>query len=110
MRRPTTCRAAHRHDGWTPERQLDFLEMLARTGSVTRSARAAGMSRESAHRLRLREPDGLFAVAWDRALAPGPLRALRKREVDESHIRMFGAAPATEGKSAPHQRARPSTS
>lgn len=31
-------------------------------------ARAAGMSRESAYRLRKRDPHGLFAAAWDRAL------------------------------------------
>ena len=55
-------------DGWTAQRQLTFLAELARTGSVTRAARAAGMSRESAYRLRKRDPDGLFAAAWDRAL------------------------------------------
>jgi len=63
------CPDGVRRDGWTPHRQLVFLDMLARTGSVTRSARAAGMSRESAYRLRARNPDGLFAAAWDRALA-----------------------------------------
>ena len=57
-----------RRDGWTPARQLRFLDALARTRSVTRAARAAGMSRESAYRLRARDPGGLFAAAWDRAL------------------------------------------
>ena len=57
-----------RSDGWTVERQLDFLAELARTRSVTTAARAAGMSRESAYRLR--ERAGLFAALWDRALAP----------------------------------------
>lgn len=57
-----------RRDGWTPERQLRFLAALARTRSVTRAAAAAGMSRESAYRLRTRRDGALFAAAWDRAL------------------------------------------
>lgn len=57
-----------RRDGWTPARQLRFLDALARTRSVTRAAAAAGMSRESAYRLRSRPSSGLFAAAWDRAL------------------------------------------
>ena len=57
-----------RRDGWTPARQLAFLDALVRTLSVTRAAAAAGMSRESAYRLRARDPAGLFAAAWDRAL------------------------------------------
>ena len=57
-----------RRDGWTAERQLRFLDVLARTGSVTRAAAAAGMSRESAYRLRARRDGALFAIAWDRAL------------------------------------------
>lgn len=62
-----------RRDGWTPERQLRFLAALARTRSVTRAAAAAGMSRESAYRLRARRDGALFAAAWDRALRrPSP--------------------------------------
>ena len=53
--------------------------MLARTRSVTRAARAAGMSRESAYRLRNRDPDGLFAAAWDRALQGHTLVKLGSR-------------------------------
>src|ERR1043165_7575042 len=55
--RPEQCR----RDGWTVRRQLAFLTVLQRTRSVTEAAKAAGMSRESAYRLRRREPDGLFA-------------------------------------------------
>lgn len=58
-----------RHDGWSAERQLTFLKALARTSSVTRAAAAAGMSRESAYRLRARAAGALFAAAWDRTLA-----------------------------------------
>ena len=57
-----------RRDGWTPQRQLAFLDTLARTHCIAKAARAAGMSRESAYRLRARDPNGLFAAAWARAL------------------------------------------
>jgi len=59
---------SYRRDGWTPQRQLAFLDALARTHCIAKAARAAGMSRESAYRLRARDPNGLFAAAWDRAL------------------------------------------
>jgi hypothetical protein len=68
-----------RRDGWTPERQLRFLDTLARTRSVTRAARAAGMSRESAYRLRRRKDGALFAAAWDRALEGHKLGSLSPR-------------------------------
>ena len=56
-----------RHDGWTEEKQRRFIEALADTGLVTLAAKAVGMSRESANRLR-RSPHGAtFARAWDAA-------------------------------------------
>ena len=56
-----------RLDGWTEEKQRRFIEVLADTGLVTKGAKAVGMSRESAHRLR-RSPHGAaFARAWDAA-------------------------------------------
>jgi hypothetical protein len=58
-----------RRDGWTAERQLVFLETLARTRSVAQAAARAGMSRESAYRLRARPVGALFAAAWDKTLA-----------------------------------------
>ena len=65
-----------RRDGWTAERQLRFLDGLAVTRSVSSAAAAAGMSRESAYRLRNRSDGSLFALLWDRAIrvdlaAPG---------------------------------------
>jgi hypothetical protein len=63
-----------RRDGWTAERQLRFLDALGRTRSVTRAARAAGMSRESAYRLRRRREAALFAAAWDQALRSMPIK------------------------------------
>lgn len=59
-----------RRDGWTVERQLRFLHALYRTRNVTKAARAAGLSREGAYRLRNRSEGTLFTLLWDRALAP----------------------------------------
>jgi len=53
---------------WTPAKQKTFLEALARCGSVKSAATYAGMSRESAHRLRRRVGNEAFARAWDAAL------------------------------------------
>ena len=66
--KPQTKHPRIRRDGWTAERQLVFLGELARTRSVTRAARAAGMSRESTYRLRARPNALLFAAAWDGAM------------------------------------------
>jgi hypothetical protein len=56
-----------RYDGWTEEKQRRFIEELADTGIVSAAAKAVGMSRESAGRLR-RSPQGAaFARAWDAA-------------------------------------------
>jgi hypothetical protein len=61
-----------RRDGWTAERQADFLGMLAETGSVIGACEAVGMSRKSAYRLRALPGAGSFAAAWDAALGlPG---------------------------------------
>ncbi|MBB4838061.1 hypothetical protein HNP52_001112 [Sphingomonas kyeonggiensis] len=61
-------RRKHRHDGWSPERQRDFIEALADRGSVTEAARQVGMSVGSAYKLR-RSPGGEnFARAWEIAI------------------------------------------
>ncbi|MCI4591047.1 LysR family transcriptional regulator [Sphingobium sp. BYY-5] len=54
---------------WTPAKQRSFLTALLNIGSVTHAARAAGMSRSSAHRLRRRLAGTPFDRTWDRALA-----------------------------------------
>ena len=59
-----------RSDGWTADRQLCFLDVLGRTRSVSEAAESAGMSRESAYRLRERREGALFAALWDRILQP----------------------------------------
>ena len=57
-----------RKDGFTPQRQLDFIRALADTGCVEMAARAVGMSPKSCYRLR-NSPEGVqFATAWEAAL------------------------------------------
>ena len=79
-----------KREQWTPIKQRIFLAALAETGSVARAARAAGMSRSSAHRLRARLPGTPFDRAWSQALslharrlsdpfAPDPLAPPRPR-------------------------------
>jgi len=72
--RPSKPNRKIREDGWTAERQLRFLDALARSRSITKAAAFAGMSRESAYRLRDRREGALFGALWDRAVAfePGP--------------------------------------
>tara|TARA_R110000850_G_scaffold3398_2_gene16281 strand:- start:2799 stop:3605 length:807 start_codon:yes stop_codon:yes gene_type:complete len=53
---------------WTPEKQREFLEALARCGSVKAAAAYVGMSREGAYRLRRRPEGCAFDRAWDAAL------------------------------------------
>ncbi|MEO0872176.1 MAG: hypothetical protein AAFY19_09515 [Pseudomonadota bacterium] len=60
-----------RHDGWTIERQLAFLQMLAATHSVAQAAKAVGMSRQSAYKLRARLDDAPFGAAWRMATRGG---------------------------------------
>ncbi|WP_436826827.1 LysR family transcriptional regulator [Sphingomonas sp. DT-207] len=54
---------------WTPAKQRIFLAALLETGSVTRAAQAAGMSRTSAQRLRRRLAGTPFDQLWDQVLA-----------------------------------------
>lgn len=87
--RPTRIRS----DGWTVQCQLRFLEILRATRSVSAAARAAGMSRESAHRLRARDPHGLFAAMWDGACLP-PRTAVTRAEIDQRRRRALALACA----------------
>ncbi|WP_454598622.1 hypothetical protein [Qipengyuania sp. SM2507] len=57
---------------WTKARQAAFLAALAETHSVAEAARAVGMSRQSAYRLRTRLRGEPFAMAWDAAYASAP--------------------------------------
>lgn len=57
-----------RHDGWTVQRQAEFIAALAETGCVLDSCKRVGMSAESAYRLRRRLDARGFRLAWDAAL------------------------------------------
>ncbi len=63
-----------RADGWSPQKQRDFVEALADTGLVEESARVVGMSVASCYRLRRAPGAESFARAWDAALDFGALR------------------------------------
>lgn len=56
-----------RHDGWSRERKVRFLDHLSVKGNVRNACAIVGMSREAAYRLRRRDP--LFARGWSAALA-----------------------------------------
>jgi hypothetical protein len=106
----TPARLKARHDGWTPERQVRFIEALAQTRSVTRACRAVGMTSASAYKLRGHAEAAEFALAWRRALADRPVerngsrRTLARRgrvgrtgkvsEVQEMHDATVSAPPA----------------
>lgn len=66
---PVPVRA--RHDGWTPQRQREFIEGLADTGCVLAAAARVGMTEQSAYRLRRRRDAGAFDAAWEAALERG---------------------------------------
>lgn len=56
-----------RSDGWTIERQLDFIEVLARGGRIDAAAARVGMSVNSAYRLRARRGGEAFRFGWKAA-------------------------------------------
>lgn len=58
----------YRHDGWVPDRQLEFIEALSGCGCVDEAARGVGMSRNSAYALRRRPDAQAFRLAWDAAM------------------------------------------
>jgi hypothetical protein len=65
---------------WTPSKAHAFIEALALHGKVAAAARAVGMTRQSAYRLRDRVPQ--VADVWVRAQAVG--RARRRGKVTVS--------------------------
>lgn len=81
---------------WTPAKQRIFLHALLETGSVARAARAAGMSRSSAHRLRLRLAGTMFDRTWHHALTTHAQRLADPFASDGQ-----AGAPAQPGRRAP---------
>ena len=57
-----------RSDGWSPEKQIDFIEALAESGCVEEACGRVGMSPQSAYALRRRVDAQSFRIAWDTAL------------------------------------------
>lgn len=64
----TPARPRPRHDGWTPERQVGFIDALAASGCVAEACAAVGMSKTAAYNLRVRPEAQQFRMAWDAAL------------------------------------------
>lgn len=60
-----------RHDGWTAEKQIEFIEALAACGCVSDACRVVGMTDTSAYRLRNRPDAAAFRLAWRAALDAG---------------------------------------
>jgi hypothetical protein len=93
---------------WTPARQRIFLTALLDTGSVALAAKAAGMSRSSAHRLRTRLAGTPFARLWDLALAEHARRLADPFGGDLAASPSEAEAPASRGRDpgvAPETRA-----
>jgi len=67
-------RQCARHDGWTPERQIAFIEALADTGSVAAACKAVDMSTVGAYHLRRQPGAESFRKAWLAALQLGVAR------------------------------------
>jgi hypothetical protein len=63
---PVPVRA--RADGWTPERQRRFVDLLVAGCGPSEAAAAVGMSKQSAFKLRNRPGAEGFAAAWDSAI------------------------------------------
>ena len=58
-------------NGWTPQRQRDFIEELADCGVVREAAGRVGMTERSAYWLRRRDDAESFNLAWEAALQLG---------------------------------------
>ncbi len=54
---------------WTPRKMAEFLRALAATHSVKDAAKAVGMSRQSAYRLRSRLKGTAFDAGWNEAFS-----------------------------------------
>ena len=74
-RRARQCNADYR---WTVPKVQAFLRALEQCGRVAEAARAVGMSRQAAYRLRARAPN--FADFWDGALVEAERRKAAARQ------------------------------
>ncbi len=81
----SACPAGSRR-GWTPERQARFIGVLAESGSVAAAARAVGMSRMAAYRLRRHSGAESLAHAWDSIIALHTGEPVPQRKVTASEL------------------------
>lgn len=58
-----------RHDGWTAQRQREFIQVLTETGCVSQACAEVQISARSAYRLREHPKAKGFRLAWDHALS-----------------------------------------
>lgn len=72
--RPAALDDSRNADGWTAERQRQFLVAIAQGACVTRATALVGMSRQSAYALRDSARGAAFALGWRAAV-------LRSRDV-----------------------------
>lgn len=86
---------------FTAQKRDVFMDVLSRGGSVTKAARAAGISRVRAYQVRDEEPD--FAARWDAAWTEGTetiedegIRRATEGVVKEKGVYHRGALVATE--------------
>jgi hypothetical protein len=92
---PETKPHRQRHDGFTPKKQRKFFKALGKTGCLSDAARAAGISRNTVRRHRLKWPafeakvqaalgmasTELEAIAWQRAVEGVPEVVIRDGKV-----------------------------
>lgn len=74
---PAVPQTRKRGNGWSPAQQERFILALEVMGSVGSAAKAVGISRASAYKLREREGAEGFARSWDLAMESG-----RRRQYD----------------------------
>ena len=65
---PASTAITPNYERWTRPKMVAFLHALASTRSVSGAAKAVGMSRNSAYRLRARHKGQPFDLAWGAAL------------------------------------------
>lgn len=70
-RLPAAMPEVEPEDRWTRRRMADFLRVLGAQQSVSAAARAVGMSRQSAYKLRNRLKGEPFDIAWEAAFQHG---------------------------------------
>lgn len=78
-----------RFDGWTAERQRDFISALAETGSISQACHHVGITARSAYRLRADPRGRQFAAAWDQALRAATAKLLTlayERAINGSYV------------------------